>query len=142
MHASPDVTCKQFLRAVRAVILTAYAHQELPFEWLAHVLEKEENIDRASLVQVLLIYNTASFPVLKPSGPTFAPLDIKSMRPETDITISTFDLIIDIRQTSTKLTGSVNYKTDTFDAKMVKAMIKSFGTALESIVRRGEQLIS
>jgi amino acid adenylation domain-containing protein len=142
MHISPDITCKQFLRAVRDVILTAYAHQELPFERLAHVLEKEEKIDRASLVQVLLIYNATSYPVLEPSGPTFAPLDIKSMKPETEITISTFDLIIDMRQTSTKLTGSVNYKTDTFDAQTINAMIKSFGTVLESIVTRGEQLVS
>jgi acyl carrier protein len=142
MHISPDRTCKQFLRAVRDVILTAYAHQELPFERLAHVFEKEKKNDRASLVQVLLIYNAALDPVLEPSGPTFAPLDIKSIRPETEITISTFDLIIDMRQTSTKLTGSVNYKTHTFDAKTIDAMIKSLSTVLESIVTRGEQLVS
>jgi aspartate racemase len=141
IHISLDMTCKQFLRGVRDVILAAYAHQELPFERLAHVFEKEENIDRASLFQVLLIYNTALFPVVELPGLTFASLDVKAIRAETEITISTFDLIIDIRETPTKLTGSVNYKSDAFDARMVNAMIKSLGTVLEGIVTRGQQPI-
>ena len=46
---SPNLSCGQLLRQVREITLAAYAHQELPFEELARVLETERRIKRGSL---------------------------------------------------------------------------------------------
>ena len=73
---SPGMTCAQLLKQVRASTIEAYAHQELPFEKLAQVLEKEESIDRASLFQVLCNYQKVQPESPRPSGITIAPFQV------------------------------------------------------------------
>ena len=41
---SPGMTCAQLLKEVRATMIESYAHQDLPFEKLAQVLEEERNV--------------------------------------------------------------------------------------------------
>jgi hypothetical protein len=51
---------------------------------------------------------------------------------QTEFIASAFDLIFDLRESSTKLTGSVNYKTELFPEEDVLQMTK----ALSQLVRR------
>jgi hypothetical protein len=138
----PEITFNRLLKHVREVTLSAYVHQELPFECLARVLEEEKALDRDSLFQVLLIYNAVSLPVIKLPGLTFAPLDLRSIRAETEVTISTFDLVFNMNETSTKLTGSVNYKSDKFEATFVENMGRGLFAALQNMIANPEKLVS
>jgi hypothetical protein len=106
------------------------------------VLEEEKALDRDSLFQVLLIYNAVSLPVIKLPGLTFAPLDLRSIRAETEVTISTFDLVFNMNETSTKLTGSVNYKSDKFEATFVENMGRGLFAALQNMIANPEKLVS
>ena len=131
----PDMTFKQLLRRVREVNLAAFASQEVPFEYLGDVFDNDKNIDRSPLCQVLVIYNTGMTSVVKLPGLTFASLAIKSIRSETEVALSTFDLIFDLKETSTELTGSVNYKTDLIDNNVLTWMTDVFFSILKKLVR-------
>ena len=64
----PQMTFNELLKQVRKVTLSAYAHQELPFDHLVQTLEELRKIDRASLFQVMLIYNNVRSESLECSG--------------------------------------------------------------------------
>jgi non-ribosomal peptide synthetase component F len=140
-HLTPALTFKQLLREAREVTLNAYAYQELPFEQLARVLEEERKVPRASLFQVLLIYNTMAPPPALP-GLTFASLDTSQIRIEEKVTLTTFDLIFNFSESSTKLTGAVNYRKDSLDDGVAVSMPESLISLLESMVTETDRLIS
>jgi amino acid adenylation domain-containing protein len=105
---SPDMTCHQLLYRVRASVLAAHAHQQLPFEYLANALEEQDRINRASLFQVLVMYRFSTAPGYEVSGLHFAPIVITQPDTDSEVMMTTHDLVLDVRETSTKLTGSVN----------------------------------
>jgi len=106
---APDMTCHQLLYRVRASVLAADAHQELPFEYLASALEEQDRINRASLFQVLVMYRYSTAQPYESAGLHFAPIVIPQPDTDAEVMIMTHDLVLDMRETSTKLTGSVNF---------------------------------
>ena len=130
---SAKMTVRQLLRRVRHVTLAAHAHQELPFEYLARVLEEERNVDRCSLFQVLFNYQSYSNEPRKIPGLTLAPLDIRQLGDGSDVKLTAFDLIFNMQDTSTKFTGSVNYKEDCFERGGVASMVEKLYEILKDI---------
>jgi aspartate racemase len=139
---SPNLSCRQLLRQVREITLAAYAHQELPFEQLARLIETEKKIKRGSLFQVLLSYRKADFQPVNLPGLTFAPLSWQLPMSDSEVTVSACDLIVNLKETSTKLIGSVNYKTGTFDNDVIASMIERFYKVLQKIAVDVEKHIS
>jgi acyl carrier protein len=136
---SAELTYRQLLKQVREVTLAAYVHQELPFEQLCCTLEKERKIERGSLFQVLLSYQSYDFHPVNLPGLTFAPLGWQLPASYSQVTLTACDLIVNIRETATKFTGSVNYKTDTFDNDVVTSMVERFPAVLKHMVVETEQ---
>jgi NRPS condensation-like uncharacterized protein len=138
---SPNLSCRQLLGQVREITLAAYAQQELPFEHLARVLETEIKVKRESLFQVLLSYQNSDFQPVNLPGLTFASLGWQLPVSDSEVALTACDLIVNIRETSTKLTGSVNYKTHTFDNGVVVSMVERLTAILKHIVVDTEQFI-
>jgi hypothetical protein len=76
------------------------------------------------------------------AGLTFAPWDLSYGSDVAELTPTTFDLIFSFREASTTLTGTVNYKTNTFGKRNITAMIEAFREILKSIVTSPIELIS
>jgi NRPS condensation-like uncharacterized protein/acyl carrier protein len=121
----------KLLTKIREITLAAHAHQELPFEQLARDLKKERNIERASLFQVLLSYQKSSFESAKAAGVEFAQLGWQLPVQDSEMMLTACDVIANVRETSTKLTVSVNYKTDSVDSNVVVSMLECFATVLK-----------
>ena len=138
----PDMSWNEHLKQVREVTLGAYAHQELPFGRLAHALDQEGSVKGDSLIQVLLNYQNLSFPPAELPGLTFAVLDFQQARLDSEMALTAVDLILDLRETSTQLTGSVNYKSELFDDHHLASMIRVFHDALEAMVKDPTKVIS
>ena len=108
MRLAPDMTCHQFLYRLRASLLAAHAHQQLPFEYLASLLEEQDCINRGSLFQILVMYRYSTAQSYELSGVRFAPIVITQPDTDSEVMMTTHDLVLDIRETSTTLTCSVN----------------------------------
>jgi NRPS condensation-like uncharacterized protein len=103
------MTARQVLRNVRSELMQAIAHQQYPLEDLLWRLGMR-NFDYESLFQVLLSYQTSSPIPTGNSGITFAPFHISHI----ETTPTLFDMVCRLRETSTTLTGSVNWRTAAF----------------------------
>ena len=79
----------------------------------------------------------SSFQFLELSGLRFASVEWKISNLEPELTPTGFDLIINIRQTTTKLIGSVNYKTDSIDDVTTTSMIERIYAVLKKITVEG-----
>jgi len=109
LHIEPKMTFKQLLTQVRQTTLSAFLHQELPFERLAQMLKEEKNVDRAATFQVLLSYQMTRFVAVEHSCLQIAPLTWQRPASDTELTPTTFDMIFTLRETPAKLVGDVNY---------------------------------
>jgi amino acid adenylation domain-containing protein len=129
----PQGTFRRLLKRVQKNALEAFAHQDLPIEELESALEKKRKTAGQPLFQVLFNYRNLAFQSRDVSGLTFAPWDGKNRKAHSGITMSTLDLMIELRETSTKLTGAVTYKTDIFSEQLIAQLIDSFRIILAGV---------
>jgi non-ribosomal peptide synthetase component F len=134
IDVSPDMTLDELLTSARRVTLNAFAHEELPFEYLAQTMEKEQNSQRALLFETLLIYQRSSQRTDETFGLKLAPLEVNDERVEPEVLMSNVPLILRLRETSTTLTGTVNYKVNNFSSTDVVRMRKRIDATLRNIV--------
>jgi amino acid adenylation domain-containing protein len=135
-------TCREVLQRVRATTLAAYTRQDLPFEELVRALERERNIDRASLCQVMVIWQNA---MVQPQecaarALSFLPMEQHAWAPE--VALTTFDIILTLRERPQGLTGLCLYKGDLFDATTISRMLDDFQDMLACFSAQPEQALS
>jgi non-ribosomal peptide synthetase component F len=139
---SPSMPSRQLLRQVREVTLAAYAHQELPFEKLAEVLEEEKNVDRSSLFQVLCNFQKTIPGFPETLGISFAPLRLERPQEMSDVAFTAFNLVFNIRESSTALTATVNWKKDVFGVSWIASMRTSISTILRRMILESSWAVS
>ena len=133
LEGNPRFT--ELLKRVREVTLSAYAHQELPFEKLVEELHVPRELSRNPLFQVLFTLQNTSRHYLQLPG-----LRLESIpaggRP------AKFDLTLAIRESDEGLFGVFEYNTDLFDESTVQRMAEHFETLLTAIVEDPQQCLS
>ncbi|MEH2337086.1 amino acid adenylation domain-containing protein [Nostoc sp.] len=134
-NLADNPTFSELLLRVREAALSAYAHQNLPFEMLVEALQPERNLSHSPLFQVMFVLQNVPISQLELTGLTISPLMVKS-------TTTKFDLTLVMENTATGLVGVWDYNTDLFDASTIERMTGHFVTLLEGIITNPEQLIS
>ncbi len=129
-----DLTFNQLLRRVREVALSAYAHQELPFEKLVEELQVKRELSHNPLFQVMFTLqpNTRN---LELSNVQLEAMSVRG-RP------AKFDLTLALRETSGGLIGLFEYNTDLFNKETIERLAGHFETLLQSIVAGPHQKVS
>jgi non-ribosomal peptide synthetase component F len=132
-------TCREVLQRVRATTLAAYAHQELPFEEIVRALENERGLQRTALCQVMVIWQNFMQRPLSDSAHTlhFEAVEQSAVTP--DIELTTFDMILILRERPQGLTVTCVYKTDLFDAATISHMLDDFQYVFASVGAQLEQ---
>jgi hypothetical protein len=138
-HLGGNPGGRDVLRRVRATILEAYAHQEFSFEELVRTLERERGLVRASLSQVMVIWHQ---PIGVPPPPVGAPLTVLDMEqgglaPESPVT--TFDIVLELRERPDGLAGSCLYNAGLFEPATVERLLGDWQEVLETIVARPDE---
>jgi NRPS condensation-like uncharacterized protein len=139
ISVSSRVTFSQLLRQVREVTLAAYSNQELPFEQVARVFEQEYKVERATLSQVLFMYQNMPKLRSESAGLTIAPVPTHHIGLYSETTITAFDLIFDLREWATKLVGTLTYKKSTLTGENSTDIVESFTGALGRMISRPEE---
>jgi amino acid adenylation domain-containing protein len=100
------------LERVRETALSAYAHQEIPFERLVEELAPERDRSRPPLFQVVLALQNAAV-----DGPAFPDLEIELIPPPAETT--KFELSVVLTPTMHGLAGEIEYSRDLFDGPTI-----------------------
>lgn len=124
----------ELLRRVRKVCLEAYTHQDLPFEMLIAELQTERDMSRHPLFQVML--------VLQPTENRIQLPGLSANRITLPNATAKFDLSLSLTESSSGLTGSIEYSTDLFEQATICRLIGHFQTLLESIVAEPQRSIA
>jgi amino acid adenylation domain-containing protein len=137
-----DPPGREVLQRVRRTALQAHAHSEIPFEEVARSLERERGLRRASLSQVMVIWQNAFrlSPDLAAPPLGFLELEQGWLAPETVVT--TFDLVFELREGAPGLLGSCLYNTDALDAPAVRRLVDDFRGILEVMAGRPDQRLA
>jgi acyl-CoA synthetase (AMP-forming)/AMP-acid ligase II len=141
-HLGGDPTSQEVLRRVRATILAAFDHQDLPFEELAETLERERAIRPESLAKVMILLQNAT---LRPPARFAGALACEEANPNMIlplVTTTTFDVILALVESSQGLVGTCIYKPHLFSAKEIDRLLQSFENVIEQMVAQPEQAIS
>ena len=100
----------EVMSQVRCKMLEAYSYSQIPFEQMARAFEKEYKAKRRGLFSVLLSYQH-----LPKNRPRFSELGLEPLTwrwPSrfTNITVTSFDLIVTLKELANVLVGDLNCK--------------------------------
>lgn len=131
---SKDFGLEQFLRHVKEVTLSAYEHQDIPFEQVVEALQPERSLSRNPIFQVMLALQSAPRTELR--------------LPDVTVTVdqelyesSMFDLMLSLEERDGQITGTWNYAIDLFDRATMQRWIAGFAVLLREMVRDSKQCI-
>ncbi|MGJ5672511.1 MAG: non-ribosomal peptide synthase/polyketide synthase [Nostochopsis sp.] len=125
----------ELLPQIREMALSAYAHQDLPFEMLVEALQPERELSHTPLFQVMFVLQNTNIPEIELTGLTVSSLPIET-------STAKFDITLVMENTDTGLMGWWEYNTDLFDSSTIERMVGHFVTLLEGIVANPSQQIS
>jgi amino acid adenylation domain-containing protein len=116
--------------------LSAYAHQDLPFEMLVEKLQPQRDLSRNPLVQVMFSLQNAP-----QSSGNLSGLNIQNMPLPIDVR-ARFDLEVNYWEVPGGLEGVWCYNTDLFEANTITRLAQHFQTLLQAIVTNPQARIS
>jgi amino acid adenylation domain-containing protein len=125
----------QVLERVRDTALTAYEHQEIPFDHVVEALQPERSLSYNPLFQVMFILQNTPEHAFALPGLTLTPLQMASVTAKYDLTLS-------MEETPRGLTGHWEYNSDLFDTATIRRMSGHLETLLRAIVQAAERPIS
>ena len=126
-NLSGNPTFRDVLKLVRETTLGAYAHQDLPFEYLVDQLQPNRDLSHSPLVQVILVLQNTPERKAELPGLVVTPLKYQA---ET----AKFDLTLYIDELGPELQGTFEYNTDLFNSDTIGRMARHLRTLLEGIV--------
>ncbi|MGH3931836.1 MAG: non-ribosomal peptide synthetase, partial [Pseudonocardiaceae bacterium] len=138
---SGNPTFAELLARVRETALGAYAHQDVPFEYLVEVLNPTRTMAHHPLFQIMLALQTAPQANFDLPGLTVSAVPVPTATAK-------FDLSFSLRErrgpdgTPEGIDGVVEYATDLFDAGTVEAILTRWVWLLEAVVADPDRPIS
>jgi non-ribosomal peptide synthetase component F len=118
-----DPSFRQLLGRMRTMTLSAYAHQELPFETLVHELQLERRADGTPLIQAVVDFQTAA------AAPPELPGLALELLPDAE-EVAKFDLTFILTDSVVGLRCTVQYRADLFYATTIAHLLDSFELCL------------
>ncbi|HEX7333145.1 MAG TPA: amino acid adenylation domain-containing protein [Pyrinomonadaceae bacterium] len=133
---SGDPTFRNLLGRVRETALSAYTHQDMPFEYLVEQLQPDRDMSRPPLFQVMFaLLQNAPLDALQLHGVTLSPMTLNSGTAK-------FDLLLFMEDTEEGLRAALEYNSDLFEAETIDRVLANFEALLEDIATGAERRIS
>ncbi|MBW4676162.1 MAG: amino acid adenylation domain-containing protein [Desmonostoc geniculatum HA4340-LM1] len=132
---SGNPSFRELLHRVRECTLSAYTHQDLPFEYLVEILQPERNLNHNPIFQVMFAFQNTATEELKLPGLNLSFLNF-------DRQAATFDLSVSMQDGESGVQGTFEYNTDLFNADTIRRMAEHFQILLTGIVDNAEQQLS
>jgi amino acid adenylation domain-containing protein len=130
-----DPEVPELLARVRAMVLAAQTHQDLPFERLVEELQPERDLGRTPLVQVMLTLLNAPRPSLEIPGLACTALGVEDQRLKLDVEFL-------LQEGEGALAGALLYDPALFDATTTERMLAHFERFLGSLITAPQRRLS
>ena len=131
---SGNPSFSQLLIQVKATTLTAYEHQDLPFEQVVEAVQPQRQLSHSPLFQVMLILQNT--PQASLTLPGMA-LRVEPIEQHT----AKFDITLTLNEDQHGLSASLEYNVDLFQKTTIQRFAKHFSALLTAIVEQPEQNI-
>jgi amino acid adenylation domain-containing protein len=135
VRLSDAPSVEALLAQVKETTLSAYAHQDVPFEQVVEVLQPHRSLSHSPLFQVMFALQNTPESVPETSGLTLEGLELPR-------TTAQFDLSLSVQETGEVLTGNVEYATDLFERATVERFIGYWQTVLEGMLQTRQQPVA
>jgi amino acid adenylation domain-containing protein len=132
---SRNPTFRELLADVRETTLSAFAHQDVPFEKLVEEIAPERDMSYSPIFQVMFVLENAAASSFSLSGLEIEPLELESK-------VSKFDLTLSVEERSDGLRLSLEYNTDLFDAEAIERMLVHLRELFAAIAATPERRLS
>ncbi len=133
---SENLTFEELLHQVRETALSAYAHQDLPFEKLVEELHPQRDMSHSPIFQTaFVLQNMPGGNIVELPG-----LTMRSM--ESGTANAKYDLTLTMMDAGEKMAGSLEYNTDLFDKETIERMLNHFRIILEAMTADSETEIA
>lgn len=123
---SGNPTFVELLARVREVALSAYAHQDLPFDKLVEELQPERSLSHNPVVQALVVQQNTPRAMSSLPGLEISPLELGDLP-------SKFDMAVFLSETRDGVSGTWLYNPDLFDAATIVRMENHYELLLNKI---------
>jgi acyl-CoA synthetase (AMP-forming)/AMP-acid ligase II len=133
---------REVMRRVRATTLAAFAHQDLPFQELAQMLERERRLKPRSLATIFILLQNDT---LRPSLRFGHRLSLVEANPNMVlplVTMTPFDVTLMLKEGPDGLVGTCVYKPFLFRARTIDRLLRDFEEVLERMTTHPERPIS
>ncbi len=135
VDCSGDPSFRDLLHRVRDEALTAFDHQEVPFERLVETFVPDRRRDRSPLVQVLFGWQNMPAAPFEMPGLRVTRLDVGNDGAK-------FDLTVLIRPEGDRMGGFWEYDADLFEPETIERMAGHFDTLLEAATTDPDRRLS
>jgi non-ribosomal peptide synthetase component F len=122
-----EMSFVEMLRKVKEVALSAYAHQEMPFEKLVEELGEERETSRHPIFQVMFGMTNTPLPALEVPGLNIVPFKV-------EIETSKVDLAVNVSEKGPTFVTSFVYNTDLFDESTITRMMDHYRNLMREAV--------
>ncbi|MBI3898384.1 MAG: amino acid adenylation domain-containing protein [Gammaproteobacteria bacterium] len=130
-----EATVAQVLSQAKALTLSAFAHQHVPFEHVVETLQPERSLSHSPLFQVALVLNNT-------------PMDRKATLPDLQLapmelarTTTSFDLLLSLNETGDHIAGELQYAGALFEQETIERFVGHLQTLLMAMITDDTQPI-
>jgi amino acid adenylation domain-containing protein len=135
-NISGNETFQNLLKQVREVTLSAFSHQDVPFEKIVEVLNPERNLSQMiPLFQVKFDFQLVPIKSLELPDLSLEHLSLESNSVK-------YELRFNLQETEDGINGLIEYSTDLFEERTIQAMVEHWQVLLTAIVQNPTQKIS
>ncbi|MBI6744818.1 amino acid adenylation domain-containing protein [Pseudomonas syringae] len=124
------------LEQVKAVMLAAHAHQDLPFEQVVEALQPPRSLGHSPIFQVMLALNNT------PDGGELSLPELSLEPLQAPHTTAQFDLSLALVEADGGLIGSLEYASDLFERATIERMAGHLQVLLEGMVADDQQAVA
>ena len=132
----PSESFRDYIQRVRQSTVEGFLRQDFPFEAVVNALDSDGTLDRRALLQIGFALHGALSVEEKPDPTRFVLLEtaLPKKKGEKSINPSTFDLTLEIRETSDGFRGYIQFKQHHYGTGTMARLAMDFESVLESVV--------
>lgn len=116
----------QLIGQVKDTVMSAFAHQDLPFDRIVKELAPERDLSRQPIFQVMMVLQNVSVPEFQ-----FGDLGVEGVN--SGNVSAKFDLTLMMQEDEGTLLGAFEYATDLFDRDTIDSLAQRFERLLKSV---------